>query len=297
MKKKTALILLIVLLLVGSFVTFYSGNMLSSDISNMFYGVHDIFIVSSLPLFFITLDFILGILFVLRFYRYPDRRKSIVNLYTILAMVFAILGTIFCILTGVVYKDFMTPYPFHGYCLILLIVNAIIFGLCLALNIYAKKTMKEDSSDHKIKFHYVLYTGIAVVLMFFALYRFGSVMWMVVYAQARTLYLTFPFYLWALIPMALLLHVVFYFLDIYGNYKRAIIYTAIVLGLEIILGAVVVIIGYTNTSFISAISPALPLERLATKPLDVISNIAIIIIVAGYYLIYSIRSVKEHKAK
>ena len=56
-------------------------------------------------------------------------------------------------------------------------------------------------------------------MLFLALYRFGSVLWMPIYVQARTLYLTWTFYVWALLPMALLLHVVFHFFDVYKAFE------------------------------------------------------------------------------
>ena len=60
--RKSTIFGLIALTLTGSFVNFYTTNLLLSDLSNLYYGVHEALIVSSLPGFFFSLDFVLGIL-------------------------------------------------------------------------------------------------------------------------------------------------------------------------------------------------------------------------------------------
>ena len=55
MKKKLAIILLSSIGVIGSFIAFYSFNMLFSDLSNMFYGTHDAYIIASIPLFMIVI--------------------------------------------------------------------------------------------------------------------------------------------------------------------------------------------------------------------------------------------------
>ena len=71
MSKKTAAIVLIVLVLVGSVVTFYGLNLLFSDVANMLMSKITVDVISSLPGFIFTLDFILASIYVIRYVRTP----------------------------------------------------------------------------------------------------------------------------------------------------------------------------------------------------------------------------------
>ena len=138
MNKNKSLILLIVIGIIGSIINFYATNLLFSDLSNMFYGVHDAYIISSFPIFFIALDFVVAFIFVLRLTRYPIYKKSLINLYTTYGIVNSVLGIMFSIITGsIIYDSFIAPYPFMGYSIIMLIVH---LALC-ALFIYIKITI------------------------------------------------------------------------------------------------------------------------------------------------------------
>ncbi len=295
MTKKQTLITLIITLVLGSFITFYSGNMLSSDLSNMFYGVHDIYVVSSLPLLFVCVEFITLVFFLIRYFRYPMYKKALFKLYSTLGIVFSGLGAFTTILASLVYGNFFISYPFYGYFIIMMVYHLALIAFCIYSKIKLIKNVSDDLEKKHIKFKYVLYTVILAILLFLALYRFGSVLWMPVYVHVRTLYLTWTFYVWALIPMAVLMHVVFHFFDVYKSYNAQIIYNLITLVVLIVCSTIVLITGYNNTMFISAISPALPLERLATKPIDVIYVTIIVFIINIYYLFYSI--IKEKKTK
>lgn len=297
LSKKKTLIILICILAVGSFISFYAGNLLMSDLSNMFYGVHDIYIISSFPMALLILYFVLGFLFIIRYYRYPKYRKNLINLYTIYFGIIGLIGVVVSILTGtIIYHNMFAPYPFWGYTIIMLIVHLVSLVLSIYYNVVLRKKINNDEEKRTFKIQYILTTIVLVVLSVMALYRFGSFLWMPIYAQGRTLYLTIWFYIWVCLPMAIIVHIILYFLDVYKNYKQAIIYTAIIFGLHIALGIVVVSLMRGNPVFISAISPALPLERLATSPMDTYIELIGIAIIGAWYLFYSIRSrVRELK--
>jgi len=294
MKKKTALILIILDLLIGSFVCFYAGNLFASDISNLF---QDLYLINSFPLLMFSFYFVLIFIFLIRFYRYPQFGKKIILLYTNIAVLLSLIGIITSIISGIIYESFVKPYPFFGYLFVMMISHTLILVAALITYFMVKEDMEEDKDIKKFKLKYILYSIVLPILTFMAMYRFGAVLWMPIYAQARTLYMTFVFYLWICLPMALLFHIVFYFLDIYKNMKQAVIYCGSILVVHLILGIIVIIIGSTNTQFISAISTALPLERLASSPIDTIIQMVLMLFLSAYYCLYSYISVKRELSK
>ena len=82
MSKKQAIISLVLLTVVGSFVNFYCTNLIMSDISNMFYGVHNADIISSIPGLIFAMDFVLLAIFFMRLYLYKDQKKYIIRHYS-----------------------------------------------------------------------------------------------------------------------------------------------------------------------------------------------------------------------
>jgi len=296
MKKKDIIILLIVNIILGSLITFYAGNLLSSDLSNMFYGVHDCYFISSIPMFMISLDFIIIFIFLIRYYRY-EYKISLTNLYTIYLVINGVVGVITSVVSAFIYKSLIKPSPFPGYLIIMILINLAIIVIGLKYNLENRKNDLKNAAKKKIKIHNVIYSAVLGILLFFGFYRFGSVLFGIVYIQGRTLYLTIWFYLWATLPILIITHIILYFFDLYKKYSHAVIFIGSVFVLNIVLGVVVMLIGKNYPIFISAISPALPLERLATKPIDIVSNFIIMIILCGYYLYYSLRSYRQEKKK
>jgi len=297
LSKKVAFISSVISLLIGSFITFYAGNLACSDLSNMFYGVNDIYFVSSIPLFLVSTYFVVIVLFIIRFYRYPEIGKKLILRYSMIMLVISFIALLSTFIGGVfVYGSLLAPYPFNGYFILMLILNASILALMVFIQLFVRKNMDNDTSDKKVKLHYMVNTTILCILIYMSMYRFGSVLWSPFYIHLRTLYLTWPFYVWVSVPMMLVLHIIFYFLDMYKNYLISVIYTGLILLLHLIFGLIVSVHVSLFPEFISAISPALPLERLATSPLDTIIGLVGIALIGGYYLVYSIRSyLKESK--
>ena len=297
MKRSKAILILVLLLLVGSFVTFYVSNFIMSDIANMAYGVHDVNFIASLPGFIFSWDFVLAVLYCIRFYGRSQHKKKMTMTYSVILMVFSILGFITAILTGVmIYHSFVKPYPFPGYVILSMIVHAALF--VVALIVRGKcKNMEEDTAKRRIDLGYVLYSIACVLVIFLAMNRFGALMWAVVYVQMSTLYLTFPFYISLLLPMALVLQITLYIFGVYENHLTAdIVFVVVFLIVNTILAAAVFYLGSQYTVFISAISPALALERLATMPLDVIVHFGLMYIL-GFYCLYLAIKLKKKRTK
>ena len=294
MKKKTALILITIISLAGSFATFYVSNLLFSDVGNLFYGFHDLYILATLPGFMLVPELVLATLYIVRVVIKPAGRKQICRLYTVLLAVFAAMGFAGAIASGtVVYGSFLAPYPFPGYTLEGLIFQGALMVLGIILRIRCEK-LPEDSKRQKITFGYVVYTLVLAVLIFFTYNRLGALLWAPVYVHWPTLYMTFPFYVSLLLPAGVLANNLGF---VFGQFekmpKKRTSNLILLTVLTVVLGAAVFIIGWLNTQFISVISPALALERLATKPIDVIVQFGLLII---FEVIFLVMSGKDKKA-
>lgn len=295
MKKKTTIILLLVIGILGSFIAFYSFNMLFSDLSNMFYGTHDAYIITSIPLFMITLDIILSFLFVIRLYRRPEYKKAMIKLYSIYMAINGAIGTVTSIMTGrVLYHSFLAPYPFPLYSLLMLIVNILLMVLGLVIRIILVEKVDEDLEKRKMTIGYMLFSAALFIVIMFAFDKFGAILWSPVYTSFRSLDITIWFYIWILIPPAI---IIYYILDNFKVFSRKgkVIFSITVTALNIILGVVVYLISSNNPLLISSVSPIVPLERLATMPVNFIAEFFGVTLYGGYMIYQTIHSYLKHK--
>lgn len=295
--KRFSLIFLAILGLIGSFITFYSTNLLMHDLANNFFGLQDAGIIISGASFVFVLDFVLLTLFVIRIYRRPEYKKALIKLYSLLLLIFSSLGLVLSILTGtIMYGSFLAPYPFAGYSIICLIFNLLLVGLAIYIRFFLVKKIKDDESKRTMKASYVWYSILLSFMVFWMYNRFGAFLWSPVWIQLRTLYLTWPFFVYILLPILWYSIVV---IRIFSKSKATInatlvlSITSLVLNIGILLA--IVLISREHTEFVSAISPALGLERLASAPVDTIIHAISGIGLSVYETIYAIKLFKRNK--
>lgn len=286
MSRKLCVSLLIVVCVLGSLVTFYGTNMLMSDLANMYYTSINQDIISSIPFFMFSLDFVLVTLFVSRLYRHHDQKRALAKLYTILLAVFSLVGAVCSVLAGImVYGDLLAPYPFAAYPTVCLVLHAVLFVAAIALNVKARR-LEPDSDKRRMTVKYVIYTAVLSLLIIFAYNRFGALLFAVCYAQARTLYLTWPFYVSLLLPISLFVYEAGFIVGWFEKRPRAVwVAPLVILLFDVVLGGAVIYLGSHYTQFISAISPALGLERIATMPIDTIVLFAGVALFSVYFAI------------
>ena len=296
LNKKFTLIILAILALIGSFVTFYTTNLVMHDVANNFFGVQDAGCIISFAGFVFSWDFVLATLFIIRIFRRPEYKKAIVKLYSTILLVFSALGLVASILTGaVMYGTFLSPNPFPGYAIICTIFNALLLACSILVKILVLPKMPEDLEKRKMKTSYVLYSILLSFMTWFAYNRLGALLWAPSYVQIRTLDLTWIFYLYLCLPILWVIHVV---LRMFDKEKKQIngqfVFSLVILGLNLVLGFAVFIVGATHTEFISAISPALGLERLASLPIDSIIQFGFGVGLSIYEAIYAFKMVLKH---
>lgn len=286
MSKKFVMISLALIAIFGSLLTFYASNLFFSDAANFGSGSPTLFV--TFPALLLGAMFVTAALFIVRFYQRPNSRKVLSRNYLFIAIALACFAVIFAVLGGVInYRGNFLSYPFPGYLIIMIVLNVLIIaGAAITLfKVVLKRP--DDTEKYKVKPLHVLHTLGLFLLISLAFNRFGAFLLMPVYVQWSSLYMTFVYYLFLLIPMALLVIKVLGILD----YKPLFIPTVVVAALAVILFAVTAIIGINDSAFISAVSAAAPLERLGSMPMEILIHFVTYLGVSIYYII------KELKAK
>lgn len=288
---KKLFIKLIIIGLVASFITFYTTNLFLSDVSQYFKGGT---IITTLPGLLFSFDLVALTLYLIRKEKYKDIENSLMIRYFTILGIFSILGIISSILSSVMfYHTFVGPNPFPGYVLISLIVHTALLAFSIIEYIKVYKLKKEEHVE-KRKFKYIVYTIIISFMFFYSFNRFGAFMWSLSFLQFKTLYMTFPFYLSLLMPITVCAFEVLNFLGYFEDNKDKLIlsFNLIVL-FDLLLGGMSIILGAINTEIISAISPFLGLERLATMPIDTIFQFILILGFSIYYLLVEVKNKKK----
>ena len=290
MSKKLTFIVLAIIAVIGSLLTFYASNMFFGDVSNFGAGFMKTTLFVSLPGMLFGAMLISATLYIVRLYKRPNNKKALSKHYLILAAVLAFLGIVFAVLGGVVnYRGNFLSYPFPEYLIIMLVLHALVLGGSLFLLFKFVRPMPEDGEKFKVKVSYVFYTLGVFLLIALAFNRFGAFLLMPVYVQWSTLYMTFVYYLFLLIPMALLVIKV---LGIYG-YKPLLIPVIVVAALAVVLFAVTAVIGINDSAFISAVSAAAPLERLGSMPMEILIHFCAYLGVSIWYIVKEIKAKKQ----
>ena len=286
---KKFLISLIIMAVIGSLMTFYASNMFFGDVSNFGAGFSKTTLFVSLTGMLFGAMFITASLFLVRFYLRPNSRKILCRNYLFIAMALAAFGVIFAVLGGVInYRGNFVKYPFPGYLIIMIVLHVlVIVGAALTLFKVVLK-MPEDTEQYKVSVKHVFHTLGLFLLIALAFNRFGAFLLMPVYVQWSSLYMTFVYYLFLLIPMALLCLKV---LGLFGK-KNLLIPTIVVAALNVVLFAVTAIIGVNDSAFVSAVSAAAPLERLGSMPMEILIHFVAYLGVSIFYIIKEIKNKK-----
>ena len=295
MSRKLSLAALVAIALLGSLFAVLGANMFFSDIGNMSAVGPKGFITTFPALMFAAL-FPVCFLYVLRYYLRPKTFKRLTRLYVIIAMALSFVGLICSILSGVlVYGSFVKPYPFPGYLIIFMVLYALILcGGAFALVRLHK--LPDDEERFKVDVKHVFKTIGWFLFICLAIERLGLFVASPVYIYWRNFYMTFPFYIFLLVPAFLGTIKV---LDILGYLEKPnlkLILSIAGVACTVVLFVAIAIPGILNTAYVSSVSTAMPLERLASKPLEILihllSNLAV-----GIILLVQALKARKQKAE
>ncbi|MCQ2553333.1 MAG: hypothetical protein MJ150_03415 [Clostridia bacterium] len=274
--------------IMGSVATFFATNMLMSDISNMFYMTITKDVISSIPWFIVSLQFVLTVMAMVRVEGRPQYKKARTKIYLNIGLVFAAIGIIFSVLTGtMIYHSFTLPYPYKFGVISVVIWHCLMLAIVLVLKTKVK-TWPDDLAKRKLTIGRVFYTILASLMTFYALNRLGAIMLMSAYVHRASLNKTWIFYLSLLLPAAVLLNAIY---DEMGEFKKHtkafIVYNTCLLIADV---ALLIGVGLSafDSQFVSVISPAVPIERLITIPIDTLLQHGSVFILAVYCLVKAI---------
>ena len=283
MSKKFVVISLAILAIIGSIWTFYASNMFFGDVSNFDAGFMKTTLFVTLPGLLLGALFVTACLFIIRFYLRPNSRKILCRNYLMIAIALGAFGLLFTILGAVLnMHSFIKPYPFAGYLIIMLVLNVLIIAGSAVVLFKIVLKMPEDTEQYKVSVKHVFHTLGLFLLIAMAFNRFGAFLLAPVYVQWSTLYKTFTYYLFLLIPMALLVIKVLKLLEIRKHFLIPVVVVAV---LNCALMIAILVFGANDPAYVSAVSAAAPLERLGSMPMELFIHFFTYFGVSTYYII------------
>ena len=291
MSKKFSLIALAIIAVLGSLVAFAASNLFFTDVP--YFGPHimDTAIFLSFTALLFGAYFVIGAMYIVRSYLKPNIRKKMSKTYLKTTMVLAGLGFVFAILAAVINYNgnFLASAPFPGFIILMMVAHLLVLGGSIFALLKPVKALPEDTEQFKVGAKHVFFTMGWFLFTALAFNRFGAFLTMPIYVELRNFYQTVFFYLFLLVPMAILVKKVF---DVFELKLNRFIYVIILFAINLVLFIVVAIIGLNDTTFVSSLSPAMPLERLAAKPVEIIIHFASQF---GILLAWLIREIKAKK--
>ena len=287
MSKKFFAISLAVIAVFGSLLTFYASNLFFGDVSNFGSGSPTLFV--TFPGMLLGALLIAATFYIVRLYKRPNTKKILSRNYLFIAMALSCFGLLFAVLGGIInYRGNFVSYPFPGYLIIMIILHlAILVGSAVVL-FKVVLPLPDDTEKFKVNFLYCLHTFGLYLLVALAFNRFGAFLLMPVYVQWSSFYMTFVYYLFLLIPMALLVLKLLGILEV----KKLFIPIVVVAALNVVLFGITAAIGMNDSAFVSAVSAAAPLERLGSMPMELLIHFAAYLGVSIYYVIKEIKNKK-----
>lgn len=301
MNKKKTWITLTVLVILGAFFNFYFTNMLMSGISHKDSTNFLTKLIAGFPGLFFNIIVIAAIFFVYRWYLNPKQTKKYLFVYGIEEAIFGLFGLIFTILSGVVtYGSFVKPYPFGGFHILMTIFFVAVITLGILATFFVRKRIEgKEVITQKLTVKRGFLTAGLSLMYYFALNRFGAFLYSPIYIQWRTFNQTFVFYLSLLIPLGVIIHAFLYVFKVYDKSKKTSLVgmciSCLAVVLSITLNATTIALGTKNPTFISAISPAMPIERLMTLPIDIVLIFLGSLLLSGIATYKSIRHYLKKK--
>ena len=292
MSKKFSLIALAIIAVLGSLMAFAASNLFFTDVPYFGPDIMNTAIFTSFSALLFGAYFVMGAMYIVRSYLKPNIRKRMSRTYLIVTIALSVLGMIFAILSGAVTYNgnFAAPYPFPGFLILMLVAHFLVLcGAIVSLAVLVRR-IPADTEQFKVGAKHVFFTMGWFLFTALAFNRFGAFLTMPLYVELRNFHLTFLFYLFLLVPMAILVKKVF---GVYELKLNRFIYVIALFAINLVLFLAVAIIGMNDTTFVSSLSPAMPLERLAAKPVEIIIHFASQF---GILLAWLIREIKAKKA-
>ena len=288
MKKLHFVLSLCGLTLLGSLFTVLAANMFFGDIVNIAAGFGRATIPVTIPATMISVNIAVAVLYIIRWYKHPGAFKALSRLYLIYTLVFNVIGVVGVILSAIlVYGTLVSVHPFPGYLLIFLVLHLLLIAGAITAFVFLRKA-KEDTEKVKKNVGYVFASigwFMFIMLMF---NRFGTLLGAPTYIYFGNLYETFPFYIFLALPLFFGVVECLYIFNIL-NKKPLLIMTFVGMGLTVCLFLATALAGVLDSGVVSALSPAMPLERMASFPMEILIHLLSLLGVGSAILVQNFK--------
>lgn len=297
--------LIILLFIVGAVINFYSMNMLMNTICNKGSPNFLLLAFPTLAMLTIAMEFVAAVLFLVRAYLHPSNFKKMMRTYGFILFSFSLVGLVSDIVSGtVVYHSFTISIPFAGGLIIFMLWHIIILVLGILMVLYYFYSLNKDKGEaRKVTAKYVFISIFWSLVLFYGMNRLGAFVLSPSYITWTTLTDTYPFYLSLLLVPVILLNILMY---VFNNYKKnnaiiGVFISSCIAVLSVFFTLQIIIRGRADQAFVSSISPALPIERLTTKPIDItlqcVSAIALALFTLNHSIVFKrLKDVETKKA-
>ena len=292
MSKKFSIIASAIIAVLGSLVTFYACNLFFADVANVANGFNGPLVLVSITALMLGALFVTGAFYVARLYKRPKTLKRLSSNYLFVAMGLSFVGLLTAILGGLLaYGNLASPYPFPGYTIIMMIIHLLVLGGSIFVFIKFVRPLPEDEEKFKVTVKHVFYTLGWFLFASLAFNRFGAFLFLPSYVYLRNLYETFIFYLFLLVPMAMLVKKA---LDVYEIKYNQFVVSCALLGAAVVLLIPIIILATLDTMFVSSVSLTMPLDRLAAKPVEFLLHL---LSYFGLLIFWFVKALLARKAK
>ncbi len=262
-----------------SIITFYAFNLIFTVVAN--HEALDIVSLSGLPL---ILFMVILVIILMASWRYFQRKETdlyYARYYSILVGILSVVGLGLSIFTSAgIYHNFVGPYVFKAYPLIMIIVYSLLIMGCGGLIYFITKTIKEENieKNYKGSLLYGLREAGLGVLITYALERLGAFVLLPIYFSTYDGAVTIPYIIQLIIPA----FVVFIYIthEYFGaNRKRTFILSCIAFGYSLFSLIYMILVSKGNYPLtINSLTAIQQFERLVTYPISAIILYAVSLI-------------------
>ncbi len=288
------IVLLPGLVILASLYTAFASNFFFEDILNIevLFGARSTFLIT-IPVLLLAVNMVLALFYLYRFARYHKVIKTLSLVYFIIALAINFAGVITSIIGPiVVYGTLFGKYPYPGHCFIVLLLH-IVLMLVDILAIVIVVIFFKNKEKHKISVGYCFATFGWFMFLCLVMNRFGTFLISPTFISWRTLYMTWPFYLFLAVPSLLFVYKTLVDFGLVKNKIIKIVILSVISVLVLAFGLATTIIGFLSPVFVSAVSVSMPLERLAAKPVELPIHLASYLAVIIVFFVYIFKGKKK----
>lgn len=296
LRKLSLYVAIAIVTILGSLFVCLGSNMLFHDILNIGAGAAHLTFPVTIPAATMAVIYPLLVLFLVRWYKYPGALRSLVRVYASIILVLSLAGIVGIVTSCIfVYHTFLwSVHPFPGYLILFLVLHAFNIVACVLALVFSPLLPKREKAKLSFGRLIVLILWFHFIMLMFN--RFGTFAAAPVYIYWRTFGKTFPFYFFLLTPLFLGFLELLHKTNFLGKVS-----CFLVIGLTIGCGmfmvtnfALTIAFSVTDSAVISALSHAMPLERMASFPMEIFIHFFVYVAVSIVLIVQSIvRLVKK----